>query len=43
MKKYFVLVLLLIACSDKSKDSFELGKRAYDSGKSLRRGNFLRK
>lgn len=33
MKKYFVLMMmLLIACSDKSKDSFELGKVAYDSG-----------
>ncbi len=29
----FILMLLLIACSDKSKDALDLGKIAYDSGK----------
>ncbi len=35
-KKHFVFIILLFfltACSDKSKDSFELGKIAYDSGR----------
>ena len=41
MKKYFVLVLFLFACSDKPKDSFELGKRAYDSGKFIKARKFF--
>lgn len=35
IKKYFLLLTLscLISCADTSKDSFETGKNAYDSGK----------
>lgn len=35
IKGVVLVLLLLFACSDKSKDSFELGKRAYNSGKFI--------
>jgi hypothetical protein len=45
MKKYFLLLTLscLISCADTSKDSFESGKNAYDSGKFDRARDYFLK